>query len=282
MTFFEKVQNLDKRVFYLLMALAIAIPTIRPIGLPVTITSPVKKTFDFVESLPSGSVVVIGFDYEPGDEIELSPQAKALFVQLARKKIKVVTISSFPVGPMFAEECLKVLKDAGYQYGVDYVNLGYYAGGESTLAAFAKNPASIFSKDWHGNDVASMPIMKEITGMKDFAMAMTLNDGPTGGTGTHEWVRQSVMAYGTPFIIGCTGVLAANNMPYLDSGQVKGVLSGLRAAAEYEQLVGKLGDATRGMDAQSIGHVLIVAFVLLGNLGMLASRRRRSAGGEKK
>ena len=25
-------------------------------------------------------------------------------------------------------------------------------------------------------------------------MAMTLNDGPTGGTGTHEWVRQAVMA----------------------------------------------------------------------------------------
>lgn len=280
MSFFERLQNLDKRVFYLLMALAIAIPTIRPIGLPISVQPPVEKTFNFVQSLPDGSIVLIGFDYEPGDEIELSPQAKALFKQLAAKKIKVVTISSFNVGPMFAEECVKVLENAGYKYGVDYVNLGYYAGGESTLAAFAKNPTSIFSKDWRGNPVSSLPLMNSIKSMKDFSMAMTLNDGPTGGTSTHEWVRQAPMAYGTPFIIGCTGVLAANNMPYLDSGQAKGVLSGLRAAAEYEQLVQAKGDATRGMDAQSMGHVLIVAFVLLGNIGMLFSKKFR-AGGEK-
>lgn len=281
MRIFEKLQNLDKRVFYLLMALAIAIPTIWPLGLEVSITPPVRKTYDFVEGLPAGSIALIGFDYEPGDEIELSPQAKALFRQFAAKRIRVVTIASYPVGPMFADECLKVLKDLGYEYGLDYVNLGYYAGGESTLAAFARDPSSIFTKDWYGNDISSLPLMQEIKNMASFSMAMTLNDGPTGGTGTHEWVRQSVMAYGTPFVIGCTGVLAANNMPYLDAGQVKGVLSGLRAAAEYEKLVGIKGDATRGMDAQSMGHVLIVLFVLLGNIGMVFARRR-SNGGEKR
>lgn len=280
MNIFEKLQNLDKRVFYLLMALAIAIPTISPLGIPVAVTPPVQKTYDFVQSLEPGSKVVIGFDYEPGDEIELSPQAKALFAQFAQKHIKVVAIASYPVGPMFADECFKILKDAGYEYGVDYVNLGYYAGGEPTLAAFAKNPLSIYSKDFYGNDAASLPLMQEIKSMKDFSMAMTLNDGPTGGTGTHEWVRQSTMAYGTPFIIGCTGVLAANNMPYLDSGQVKGVLSGLRAAAEYEVLTGTKGDATRGMDAQSMGHILIVLFVILGNVGMFLSKRKPSGGGE--
>ena len=50
MSTFEKLQNLDKRVFYLLMALAIAIPTIRPIGLPVDVTPSVQKTFDFVSA----------------------------------------------------------------------------------------------------------------------------------------------------------------------------------------------------------------------------------------
>ena len=73
MDIFEKLQALDRRVFYLLMALAIAIPIIRPIGLPIDVTDPVKRTYDFVESLPNGSIVVMGFDYEPGDEIDLSP-----------------------------------------------------------------------------------------------------------------------------------------------------------------------------------------------------------------
>ena len=286
MDIFDKLQNLDKRVFYLLMALAIAIPTISPIGLPVDVTPAVQKTYDFVKSLPDGSKVLIGFDYEPGDEIDLNPQAMAILHQLASKKMKVVAIASFPAGPNFAEDCLTVLYQYGYKYGEDYVNLGYYAGGESTLAAFGNKPTTIFSKDWRGNDVSTLPLMREINSMKDFAMAMTLNDGPTGGTGTHEWVRQSVMAHGTPLIMGVTGVLAASNETYVQSGQCKGILAGLRAAAEYEKLTGKKGSGTVGMDAQSMAHLLIVLFVVLGNVAMFLSKRIKiqpaAEGGGKK
>ena len=286
MDIFEKLQNLDKRVFYLLMALAIAIPTISPIGLPVDVTPSVQRTYDFVKSLPDGAKALIGFDYEPGDEIDLNPQAMAILHQLASKKIKVVTIASFPAGPNFAEECLAVLNQYDYKYGEDYVNLGYYAGGESTLAAFGNKPTTIFSKDWRGNDVSTLPLMREINSMKDFSMAMTLNDGPTGGTGTHEWVRQSVMAHGTPLIMGVTGVLAASNETYVQSGQCKGILAGLRAAAEYEKLTGKKGTGTVGMDAQSMAHLLIVLFVVLGNVAMFLSKRIKiqpaAEGGGKK
>lgn len=283
MDIFERLQNLDKRVFYVLMALAIAIPTINPIGLPVEVTEQPRKVFEFVETLPEGSRVVVGFDYEPGDEIDLNPQIQAIFHQLARKKIKVVCLASFPSAPLFIEECVAVLVAYGYQYGQDYVNLGYYAGGESTLAAFGNKPSSIFSRDFHGHDVASLPLMQEIQSMKDFAMAITLNDGPTGGTGTHEWVRQSFTAHGVPLVMGVTGVLAATNMTYVQGGQCKGILGGLRAAAEYEKLIGKKGTGTVGMDAQSMAHVLIVAFVVLGNVALFLSKPRSRApgGGER-
>lgn len=283
MDIFEKLQNLDKRVFYLLMALAIAIPTISPIGLPIDVTKPVQDTYNFVSNLPDGSKVVIGFDYEPGDEIDLNPIAQAIFHQLASKGIKVVALASFPAGPTFAEECLAILDEYGYEYGKDYVNLGHYAGGEPTLAAFANNPLAIFTKDWRGNDVASLALMKEVKTMKDFSMAMTLNDGPTGGTGTHEWVRQAVMAHDTPLIMGVTGVLAASNETYVQSGQCNGILAGLRAAAEYEKLTDKKGTGTVGMDAQSIAHILIVTFVILGNIGMLVTKKSSGfPGGEGK
>ena len=42
----------------------------------------------------------------------------------------------------------------------------------------------------------------------------------------------------------------------------------------YEKLTGKKGTGTVGMDAQSIAHVLIVVFVLLGNIGMFVSGRK--------
>jgi len=279
---FDKLQNVDKRVFYLLMALAIAIPTISPIGLPVDVTPPVKQTFDFVTSLPEGSKVIIGYDYEPGDEIDLNPMAQALFHQLAEKKIKVVGIASFPSAPMFGEYTMKVFEEYGYEYGVDYVNFGYYAGAETTLAAFATDPKSIFTTDFRGNAYDSLPLAKSIKGMGDFAMAVTLNDGPTGGTGTHEWVRQAVMAYKVPLVMGVTGVLAASNQTYVQSGDCKGILAGLRAAAEYEKLTGKKGSGTVGMDAQSIAHLLIVVFVVMGNVAMFLSQKSKPAKGGAK
>ncbi|HHY45537.1 MAG TPA: hypothetical protein GX512_07500 [Firmicutes bacterium] len=275
MNILEKLQNIDKRVFYLLMALAIAVPTISPLGLGVDVTPAVQRAYDFVSSLPNGGRAVIGFDYEPGDEIDLNPQAKAIIHQLGSKNIKVVAIASFPAGAMFAEQCLAILEEYGYEYGKDYVNLGHYAGGEATLAAFASNPTAVFAKDWRGYDTTSLPIMQEIKSMSDFTMAMTLNDGPTGGTGTHEWVRQAVMAHNVPLIMGVTGVLAASNETYVQSGQCKGILAGLRAAAEYEKLVDKLGEGTVGMDAQSMAHLLIVIFVVLGNAAMFLSKRAK-------
>ncbi|HHW26983.1 MAG TPA: hypothetical protein GXX23_06540 [Firmicutes bacterium] len=282
MDIFEKLQNLDKRVFYLLMALAIAIPTISPIGLPVEVTPAVQRTYDFVKSLPEGSIVLMGYDYEPGDEIDLNPMAQALYHQFAEKKIKVVAIASFPSAPMFAEYTMKVFEKYGYEYGKDYVHLGYYAGAESTLAAFGNDPRSIFSTDFYGTPLSELPLMKNISSMKDFAMAVTLNDGPTNGTGTHDWVRQAVMAHGVPLIMGVTGVLAASNETYVQSGQCKGILAGLRAAAEYEKLTDKKGSGTVGMDAQSIAHLLIVIFVVMGNVAMFLSKKATPAKGGAK
>lgn len=275
MGFWERLQNLDKRIFYVLMALAIAIPTISPLGIPVPVTSAVQKTYDFIQGLPDGGKVLIGFDYEPGDEIELSPQAVALFHMFAAKKMKVVAIASFPSAPGFAEDTMTTFQQYGYKYGEDYVDLGYYAGAEATLAAFGNNPLSIFPKDFRGNDTSTMPLTKDLKSMKDFDLAVTLGDGPTGGCNTDMWVRQSAMAHGTNLLMGVTGVLAAPNQTYIQSGQCKGLLAGLRAAAELEKLTGKPGPGTVGMDAQSIAHLLIVLFVILGNLGMFLSKKSR-------
>ena len=68
---------------------------------------------------------------------------------------------------------------------------------------------------------------------------------------------------------GTTAVGAPNFYPYVQSGQLVGLLGGLKGAAEYETLIGAPGDATSGMDAQSIVHALIVVFILLGNLVLL-------------
>ena len=44
-------------------------------------------------------------------------------------------------------------------------------------------------------------------------------------------------------------------------------MGGMKGAAEYELLVNAPGAAVQGMDAQSLGHIVILVFIILGNLG---------------
>lgn len=51
-----------------------------------------------------------------------------------------------------------------------------------------------------------------------------------------------------------------------------GFIYGMAGAAEYEALVKKPGSAAAAMDTQSIGHALIILFVVLGNIGYIVQR----------
>ena len=80
---------------------------------------------------------------------------------------------------------------------------------------------------------------------------------------------------------GLTAVMAPKYYPFLQTGQVSGMMSGMKGAAEYEKLVlehgyaTELGTAETGMNSQSMIHILIIVFILLGNIGYFFSRRKK-------
>ena len=59
--------------------------------------------------------------------------------------------------------------------------------------------------------------------------------------------------------------MAPDFFPFLQSRQLNGLIGGLAGAAEYEALVGKRGLAVSGMRPQSVAHIVIIGFILLGN-----------------
>lgn len=273
----ERVKNINPRIIYVLILLVIAVPLIRPFGLPMMIMQPSKDFYNVVESLKPGARVMISWDYGAGSDVELDPIAKSLLTHLAKKGAKVYATSSIPDGPMFAERSLKVLENQGLQYGSDYVNLGFFAGGESGIAAWAENFESIFRADWRKTPTSQIPIMEGIKSAKDFDLIVTLNTGP-GGYGTPDvWVRQIHVAKKVPLAMGVTAIMGPQTMPYLQSHQIAGLLVGLRSAAEYEQLLKTPGIATAQMDAQSAAHAVILILILLGNLGYLAEKKLRES-----
>ena len=51
----------------------------------------------------------------------------------------------------------------------------------------------------------------------------------------------------------------------------------MKGAAEYEKLLGREDWATRGMGAQSLIHLIIIGFIILGNVGYFMTRKEETS-----
>jgi len=271
MNIFERLTNLDRRIIFLLVGLAVIIPMIIPIGLPVDITRPVKKVYDKIESLPEGSVVLMSIDYDPGSEAELYPATEALLEHCFRKNLRVYMMGLWPAGISLGNLAFeRVAPNYDKQYGIDYVNVGYRPGGPVMLLSLGKNVADVVKADYKGTSVDSLPLCQDVTSARDMKLVLTLS---AGDPGTLHWIIYFHARYGVPICAATTAIMAPQQYPYLASNQLVGLLGGLKGAAEYETLVQRKGRALIGMDSQSIVHILLVLFIILGNIILIYQKR---------
>lgn len=275
MSFFDKLQNMDKRIIYTLMLLVLIVPMIMPLNIPISINSSTRAVYDMIENLQAGDKVLLALDYSPGGSADVHPQLEIMMNHLMRKGVKTVMVSFWDAGPMFGEQVIKPLEDAGVKkYGVDFVNLGYVAGGEPGIKKFATDVPNTTPKDFRGQSISNFEIMQ---GVKDATAFKLVIDFSSGTPGAKEWIRQVQTPMGVPMAVGTVTVSVPEYTPFLQSGQLIGMLGGLRGAAEYEKLNGTPGAAVSKMDAQSMGHVLIITFIVLGNVGYVLSRKNGQA-----
>ena len=269
MNWINKLQTIDRRIIYILLVVVCAIPLIKPLGIPLQVTDMTKDVYNIIEGLdPEKDVVLLSFDYAPGAGLDAHIVPVAVVEHLAQRGIKWVSVSFSPEGPMMADLIIKDLESRGYKYGIDFANLGYLAGQENAIRLFALDCLTI-TTDTRGNKTTDLPVMQGIKTAKDFAFVHQFtSDDPA------MWIRQAVDPMGLRYAVGIVTVSVPSAMPYYNSGQIKGLLGGLKAAAEYETLLGKPGRAVAMMDAQSMAHLLIIGFIFLGNLGYFLGKKQ--------
>ena len=131
----DKLNSLDRRWIFLAMAIAVALPILLGIGSDETPSLPTKKLFDRIEELPAGSRILMAIDYDPNSAAELAPMSLAFTRHccLRRHKIYFVTLwgTALPMIDMTIKEVVQAEFGSGekpFQYGEDYVNLGYLPG----------------------------------------------------------------------------------------------------------------------------------------------------------
>jgi hypothetical protein len=285
----KKMLYIDRRIIYLLVAAGALYPIIRPIGLPVMPTKPVAALYNAVEKLGPENAVMVSFDYGPSSEPELNPMAEAILRHLFSRKIKVVVLALFPLGgnEEAKTELNRIAREYDLKYGVDYVNLGYKEGGQAVMKRMAVSIPDVFPTDTEGAPTAGMPIMAQAKNYSSISLLISLATGIIG-----EWWANLVNPqFGVPVSVGCTAVSAPKYYAYLRAGQMMSLLGGLKGASEYEKMVKEgypalkqvyaqpetmKGSATTGMDVQSIVHVIIIAFIIFGNVIYFATRKAGS------
>lgn len=271
--FLDKLGNLDRRWIFLAIFIATIIPFFFPLGMDVKETEEVRIIYDFINSLDSESKpIMLSFDYGPDVAAETQPMAMAVLRHLFARNVKVVAISLYPSGPALALDALTMAaEEYNKEYGKDWAFMGYGAGFGIMMAKMGESFPESFPVDYYGTPIADVPLAAKIQNYSSVSMVLTL----CGNRAYEYYIIYGQAKFGVRVAAGMTAVMASDAYPFLQSGQLSGLLGGLKGAAEYEQMINHRDRAFIGMDAQSITHVLIVFFIILGNISYFVTRKKK-------
>jgi hypothetical protein len=265
-----------RRWIYLAVILAALIPFFVPsdlagLGLKVNNTTPTAKFYDEIQSLAPGSTVLLAFDYDTGQTVELNPAARVVVQDLARRKVNVVALSTLPTGVQIAQTILSEAsrQNPGWTSGENYLNAGYLPGGEAGLRALSDHwlPAS------QEESFASLPLGRRVSSLKDLALAIEFAGSEES---LRAWMEQVQPSRQVTFVAAVSAAVEPQARNYLAANQLAAFLRGLGGAAEYELFSNQTGLNVRTVDAQSFSHLVMFGIIVLGNLAFILGQFRKA------
>lgn len=271
----ERLMSLDRRIIFLLVALGVIIPMLLKIQFPITqISGPTQSVFDHIERLPENAVVTASFDFGPSAMAELQPMALAVLRHCFRKNLRVIGMALWPTGVPLCEEALaETAEEFGKVEGIDYTFLGYRPGATNVILRMGEGISGIYNTDARNVPLDQIPMMQNIRNYDDISLVVTFGAGDS----PEWWVIYAYGRYHQLIAAGVTGVIVSQLYPFIQTGQLVGLMPGLLGAAEYEKLIAKPAKGAAGMSVQSIVHLLIILLVILGNVAFFLGRRRQQA-----
>jgi hypothetical protein len=277
------------RVLVALLLIAVLIVPrlleMQPLGIPVLYPVEMLDMFEQIEQETSQMpVVLLAVDFEPGRAGEMQLAASPVIEHLMAREMNLVVVSTVPNGPALAQ---RLLANAARQYqqqtqqnfdlNTRSVNLGYLPGGAISLLEFAQYPRRSAPADVRGSRaVWSNSFLQDIYTLGDFSQIIVLTDSAETG---RAWVEQVQPLMGdVPLFVVTSAQASPLLMPYLESGQIAGLVSGMIGGAMYSRLIYQGSGVSEGFLATyQVGMLLAFGLVLAGGLfsgSRLIFRRR--------
>lgn len=276
-----RVSTIDRRFIFLVMGIAVMLPFLVPVSFSA---KPSVQTVQFSDELDAAIARPgpFGIELAYGNQTmaELEPIAKAILHRLFHAKKKVVIFTFYESSTAFIRRYLvEMEKTYGIKDGVDFVFLGYASAYTTAMYKMGTSIEDVFHEDDGGRAVSTLPLMKGVTSLQDFSGLACI----AGNSNPRFWINFAVAPFNIQFLAVMTAVEATNYFPFLQTGQLKGMLGGGRAGAEFEEILvnrgirKSTGDATRSLGSQSLALLAIIAFIVIGNIGWFAGRMKSGA-----
>lgn len=273
MSIWKKLTSLPREVVMSLVIIAMVIPALNPLGLPLMTGDMAKAWYDTVDALPEGSVILMDIGYGSGGYPSLGPGNIAALHQMFEKDLKVVLMATDLEGTMMYPlimDSVKPEENYGLVYGEDYVFIGYIAGEQTAMSGVLGDLKALVSMDYQGTSIDSLSLMDNINGADDFDLVVYLT---TAGGTAEGWVYQAYSQYNKDLIGGVLSMMTTSIKPYYDSGQILGIMDGIKGAADLEFITGHPGDAIISSDILTFTQILVLILLLVGNVSYLMLKR---------
>ncbi len=287
MNLIERLNAIDRRFIYLILAIVVIIPMLLPIPQKVRVMEPVEKCFNAIDTIAQDKALIMDFDYDPQTLPELEPMGLAILRHAFTKRIKVLVLCLYVQQLGLAKKALdeivpefNAVATSGADsiiYGRDYVFLGWQPPPLVPLLGMAESITNVYQVDYYGNRTDTMPLLKKIKNYNNVELVVSL----AASSIPLSWIAYPQNRYGVQIAAGVTAVSAGDFYPYLQSGQFSGLIVGMKGAAEYEELlsrrlnINKKRKASESLSSITYAHIAIMAFIVIGNIAFIIKRRKK-------
>lgn len=220
----------------------------------------VQEAFAAVDGLPPQATVQVLWAYDPATAGELDLLAAPLLRHLLDRGAQLQVVSLLPNGPATARRLLAAVHEERRE-------LRASAGaGEAAMSPPRFLPGGVLALPGLGATPAGLAVV----------LAAEAED-------VQGWLEQVHPRNGAPVIAASAAGADPLLRPYLDSGQLVGLVSGFDGAATYTDLLEELPTRSRErqMELQLVGQnlaaIVFIFLIVAGNLALLINGRQGDA-----
>lgn len=268
-----KLPELKSQYIWATVLIVYIFTGIQPIAAPFQMSEATENAYNFIDSLPPGSLVIIGGGGVFAFDLESSAGEIAAIKHMASKGLRLIAVPTGTEAVQFEKYCIDAAQvdekfGGPWKYGVDYAVLPYLPGGSAALVRFLEDVHSMVSTDVRGTPISELPIFDDFHSYEDIAL----------WTCPH-WGFPTIARY----------VVGERDVPAISFAQAAAytlysvymmiypdkiwMTNGFLGGAQYERLVDMKGLGHAAIDSYAILSAVYVAFCVLGNITLLSSMR---------